>query len=162
MYFFRIFIIKLFMDLNRFFKFFKNQDSGSFEEQEIVNDNIETFREDTPVFKLGMFIRLSEFKLLNSLRGVDNNSDGDVFFMFPGMDITDDNKQEFDVVFNLLRFRHIQDLDLNNEMVIDSIKLWSEKNLEAYILDCLDYYESVEEYEKCGFLKKIQDIIQNS
>ena len=150
------------MDLNKFFKFFKSQNSSSFEEEQIVNDNIETFREDTPVFKLGMFIRLSEFKLLSSLRSVDNSSNGEVLFMLPGMDITDDNKQEFDVVFNHLRFRHIQDLDLDNEMVIDSIKLWSEKNLEAYILDCLDYYESVEEYEKCGFLKKIQDIIQNS
>ena len=151
------------MDLNKFFIFFKNNNSGSFEEV-LEEENIETFREDTPVFKLGMFIRLSEFKLINSLDGMSNGgvSNGDVFFMLPNMDITDNNKREFDLVFNLLRFRHIQDLDLDNEMVIDSIKLWSEKNLEAYILDCLDYYESVEEYEKCGFLKKIQDIIQNS
>jgi len=151
------------MDLNKFFNFFKNNNSGSFEEV-LEEENIETFREDTPVFKLGMFIRLSEFKLINSLDGMSNGgvSNGDVFFMLPNMDITDNNKREFDLVFNLLRFRHIQDLDLDNEMVIDSIKLWSEKNLEAYILDCLDYYESVEEYEKCGFLKKIQDIIQNS
>jgi hypothetical protein len=82
--------------------------------------------------------------------------------MLPAIDITNTNKAEFNSVFNMLRFRHIASLDLNNEMVIDSIKLWSEKNLEAYILDCLDYYESVEEYEKCSFLKKIQEIIQNS
>jgi len=149
------------MDLNKFFNFFKNQNTSSIEE-EIENETIETFREDTPVFKLGMFIRLSEFKILNSLKNTQDSSEGEVLFILPGMDITDSNKKEFDFVFNLLRFRHIQDLDLNNEMVIDSIKLWSEKNLEAYILDCLDYYESIEEYEKCGFLKKIQEIIQNS
>ena len=149
------------MNLNKFFNYFKNNDSGSFEEV-VEEENIETFREDTPVFKIGMFIRLSEFKLFNSLNNAQGGPESDVLFILPGIDITDDNKKEFDLVFNLLRFRHIQDLDLDNEMVIDSIKLWSEKNLEAYILDCLDYYESIEEYEKCGFLKKIQDIIQNS
>ena len=151
------------MDLNNFFNFFKNQDTGSFKE-ELVEEEVDLFREETPVFKLGMFVRLSEFKIINSLDGMNNGgiSNGEVFFMMPNMEITNNNKKEFELVFNLLRFRHIQDLDLNNEMVIDSIKLWSEKNLEAYILDCLDYYESVEEYEKCGFLKKIQEIIQNS
>ena len=149
------------MNLNKFFNIFKNQNTGSLEE-ELEQGSIETFTEDTPVFKLGMFIRLSEFKILNSLNNAQGDIKSDVLFVLPGFDVTDNNKKEFDLVFNLLRFKHIQDLDLDNEMVIDSIKLWSEKNLEAYILDCLDYYESVEEYEKCGFLKKIQDIIQNS
>ena len=151
------------MDLNNFFNYFKNNNSGSFEEA-LEEEVVETYREDTPVFKLGMFIRLSEFKIINSLEGMNNGgvSNDEVLFMMPDMDITNKNKREFELVFNLLRFRHIQDLDLDNEMVVDSIKLWSEKNLEAYILDCLDYYESVEEYEKCGFLKKIQEIIQNS
>ena len=151
------------MDLNKFFNIFKNQDTGSFEE-ELVEEKVELFREETPVFKLGMFVRLSEYKLIHSLKDIkeSDSPNDEVLFMLPSMDITETNKGEFDAVFNMLRFRHIASLDLNNEMVIDSIKLWSEKNLEAYILDCLDYYESVEEYEKCGFLKKIQDIIQNS
>jgi|TARA_R100001510_G_scaffold57359_1_gene65158 hypothetical protein len=149
------------MDLNRFFKFFKEDNNT---DGELLNeDNIELYQEETPVFKIGMFIRLSEFKIIHSLKNINNvDNQSDVLFMLPGIDIDGNNKQEFDLVFNMLRYRHIKDLDLDNEMVVDSIKLWSEKNLEAYILDCLDYYESVEEYEKCGFLKKIQDIIQNS
>jgi hypothetical protein len=149
------------MDLNRFFKFFKEDNNT---DGELLNeDNIELYQEETPVFKIGMFIRLSEFKIIHSLKNINNvDNQSDVLFMLPGIDIDSNNKQEFDLVFNMLRYRHIKDLDLDNEMVVDSIKLWSEKNLEAYILDCLDYYESVEEYEKCGFLKKIQDIIQNS
>jgi len=151
------------MDLNKFFNGFKNQDTGSFEEI-VEEEKVELFKEDTPVFRIGMFVRLSEYKIIHSLKDIKerDSSNEDVLFMLPTMDITDTNKGEFDAVFNMLRFKHIASLDLNNEMVIDSILLWSEKNLEAYILDCLDYYESVEEYEKCSFLKKIQEIIQNS
>ena len=126
------------MDLNRFFKFFKEDNNT---DGELLNeDNIELYQEETPVFKIGMFIRLSEFKIIHSLKNINNvDNQSDVLFMLPGIDIDGNNKQEFDLVFNMLRYRHIKDLDLDNEMVVDSIKLWSEKNLEAYILDCLDY-----------------------
>lgn len=77
----------------------------------------------------------------------------------PVLDIDDVKDAGEYIVFNRA-FEHIKDLDLTNDSHLDSLESRASKRLVKYIIKSIDYFVSVEEYEKCEILKKIQDQVE--
>ena len=59
-------------------------------------------------------------------------------------------------------YDHLVKLDLTNNTHLDSLQLYSDETFNFVLDKALVYFESVEEYEKCLFLKQIQDLINSS
>ena len=77
----------------------------------------------------------------------------------PVLDLEDIKDAGEYIVFNRA-FEYIKDLDLTNNSHLDSLESRSSKRLVNYIIKSIDYFVSVEEYEKCAILKKIQDQVE--
>lgn len=57
-------------------------------------------------------------------------------------------------------FEHIKDLDLTNKSHLDSLENRASKRLRNYLVKSIEYFITVEEYEKCAILKPIQDQVE--
>lgn len=123
-------------------------------EDKIQND-LDSFK-DTPIFKVGMFKKMIwnginfRKQLLDFLKKTEAE-----------LDIVDEGLDEAgDYMMYTRAYFWIQECNLQN-------KEW-EKALVNYIDEefimcfklCIKYYEELEEFEKCAFLKKIQDYIE--
>lgn len=150
------------MDLSKFFNIFSSQEKEI--ESEITDQGDFIFNEDTPLFKVGMFVKLSEFKEVVLITNHPNSKDilGQelTFYLDEGIEITDENEDEFNVVINTMRYKYLKDLDPEAEIVKDSLLMWTNRSIDKHLQDCLEYYESVEEYLNCSKLKKMIDYIE--
>lgn len=63
------------------------------------------------------------------------------------------------IVYNRA-FEHIKDLDLTNKSHLDSLENRASKRLRNYLVKSIEYFITVEEYEKCAILKSIQDQVE--
>ena len=63
------------------------------------------------------------------------------------------------IVYNRA-FEHIKDLDLTNKSHLDSLENRTSKRLRNYLVKSIEYFITVEEYEKCAILKPIQDQVE--
>jgi len=63
------------------------------------------------------------------------------------------------IVYNRA-FEHIKDLDLTNKSHLDSLENRASKRLRNYLVKSIEYFITVEEYEKCAILKPIQDQVE--
>ena len=63
------------------------------------------------------------------------------------------------IVYNRA-FEHIKDLDLTNKSHLDSLENRASKRLRNYLVKSIEYFITVEEYEKCAVLKSIQDQVE--
>jgi hypothetical protein len=59
-------------------------------------------------------------------------------------------------------YNNISKLDITHTTHLDCIKLYSDDVFKKTLEVALLYFESIEEYEKCIFLKQIQDIVNIS
>jgi hypothetical protein len=135
------------MDLNRFFSFLNNKGDQT-------EENLKTFKK-TPFFKIGMFVKL----IINGLSFKKQvimffeNSDGD-------LDMKDvDLMGEF-MMYNRAWY-WISQVDLNNEEWVNDLERSANDELITALKLSIDYFEEEEEFERCAFLKKIQDFIEN-
>ena len=58
-------------------------------------------------------------------------------------------------------YNHLAKLDLTNTTHLDSLQLLSDETFDFVLNKALLYFESVEEYEKCLFLKQVQDKVNS-
>jgi hypothetical protein len=137
------------MDLNKIFGLFNN---GSVEEQ--IYENLDTFKK-TPKFKLGMFEKLiingSNFKskIVNFFSLTDDE-----------LDIQDINDAGEFMMYNRAWF-WISQFNCDEDWIND-LKTISSNNFLGAIKLSIYYFERHEEFEKCAFLKKIQNIVEEN
>lgn len=134
------------MDINKVFGLFEEQDS---------NENSVTKLDltDSPVMWIGMFKKLIINYKVFSQQLINMFS-----LIEPPLDISDIKRASSYMVYTRA-FDYISKINTENQNHIECLKLYSDENLKQSISISLHYYESLEEYEKCAVLKKIQDVI---
>ena len=134
------------MDIDKVFNLFDEKDS-------IKNPTTKLDLTESPIMWIGMFKKLvMNYKvfsqqLINMFSSVDRPLD------------TDHIKKASTYMVYTRAFAYISKLDITNSSHIDCLKMYSDNELKQSINISLYYYESLEEYEKCAVLKKIQDMI---
>jgi hypothetical protein len=134
------------MNINKIFSLFKSP-----EEPEETISQIDL--SESPVIWIGMFKRLitnyeTFAKQLIKFLGDAN----------PDLDVNEIERASSYMVYDKA-YNHLFKLDITNETHLDCIKLYSDDTFKETLNTALIYFESVEEYEKCIFLKQIQDIV---
>jgi hypothetical protein len=137
------------MDLNKFFNSINNIPDGEIEE------NLNTIK-NTPFYKIGMFKKIV-------MRGSEFKRQIITMFQHP-LDKEDietvDNAGELMVY--LRGWFWISQIDINTEECIEDLERTSDDELHTALKLSISYFEEVEEFEKCAFLKKIQNIVQEN
>ena len=139
------------VDLNKIFGLFNDKPG-----EELIYENLETFKK-TSKFKLGMFEKLItngrnfKVKILNFFSLADEE--------FDTQDI--DDAGEF-MMYNRAWFWISQFNWDENEDWVSELKIISDDNFLIAIKLSIYYFEKYEEYEKCAFLKKIQDVVEEN
>ncbi len=137
------------MNINKIFSLFKSP-----EEPEETISQIDL--SESPIIWIGMFKRLiinyeTFAKQLIKFLGDTN----------PDLDIIEIERVSSYMVYDKA-YNHLFKLDITNETHLDCIKLYSDDIFKKTLDAALIYFESVEEYERCIFLKQIQDIVNFS
>ena len=150
----RFFLYRLFfrkkieMDLDKIFKSFNNRKKEDDEFYFIMNDN--------PIIWIKMFKKI----ILNSLNF--NKKVTNYFSDSPFKMKKDELAQASDFVIYHRGWFYVSKLDLEKESDIDAIKLLADKDLKNTIELTIKFFEDNEDYEKCAFLKKIENVISLS
>lgn len=135
------------MNINKIFEFFKSEDETNNTTQIVL---------DGPVMWIGMFKKL----ILNYetfTKQIIN------LFRMSNQDLNMDEIERASSYMVYTRaYENIAQLDINNPIHLEAIKSYSDKFFKDAIKISLNYFESIEEYEKCFVLKSIQDIINPS
>lgn len=138
------------MDLNKIFGLF----SGGGEDHKI-NENLSEFKKSS-YYKIGMFKKL----IMNGL-----NFKKSVLGMFSSS-LNDIDLKDVDLMGEFMMYHRgwywLEQLDISDPEHIKDIKNSSDPDLLVALKLCINYFEEQEEYEKCAFLKKIQDFVEES
>jgi hypothetical protein len=137
------------MNINKIFSLFKSP-----EEPEEVISQIDL--SESPVIWIGMFKKLitnyeTFAKQLIKFLGDAN----------PDLDVDEVERVSGYMVYDKA-YNHLFKLDITNKTHLDCIKLYSDDIFKKTLDAALIYFEGVEEYERCIFLKQIQDIVNLS
>jgi len=137
------------MDINKIFNLFNFKD----EEPEEPTPNVEL--SDSPIVWIGMFKKLI----------INYETFTKQLVMFFGKSELSLDVDELDRISKFMvyerAYNNICQLDLNNQMHIDCLKLYADETFIGTLSLALIYYVDIEEYEKCAFIKQIQDIINS-
>jgi hypothetical protein len=137
------------MNINKIFSLFKSP-----EEPEETISQIDL--SESPVVWIGMFKRLiinyeTFAKQLIKFLGDTN----------PDLDVVEIERISGYMVYDKA-YNHLFKLDIINQTHLDCIHLYSDDIFKKTLDAALIYFEGVEEYERCIFLKQIQDIVNLS
>lgn len=138
------------MDMNKIFGLF----SGGSEDDKI-KENLDTFKK-TPYFKIGMFKKL----LINGL----NFKKSVISFFDKSSEKIDMN--DIDLMGEFMMYQRgwywIEQIDANNETHLEDLKNSSDDDLLVALKLSINYFEGEEEFEKCAFLKKLQNLVEEN
>ena len=137
------------MDINKIFNLF---DGSSLENQaEAASDTI--IIQETPMFWIGMFKKI----ILNN----------QVFYHQLKNHLPEELLKEIaqgDDLANMVTYSrawfYISKLDLKRRLDIDALTAFTDNDLLYASEMALRFFEGKEEYEKCAYLKQIQDVIK--
>ena len=142
------------MDINHIFNLFG--DSGSkYNENSPSSINMEDF-EKTPSYKIGMFKKIIlnqhvfQKKLINMFKTPKDD------FGMEGMD------EVGEYIAHHRAWDYIKNCIIENEMWQDSLSIQNDENLETAVKLSISFFEELEEYEKCAFLKKIELFLKDN
>jgi len=137
------------MNINKIFSLFKSP-----EEPEETVTQIDL--SESPVMWIGMFKRMivNYETFAKQLIQFFKSSE-------PSLDVEEIERASGYMVYSKA-YDHLAKLDLTNNTHLDSLQLYSDETFSFVLDKALVYFESVEEYEKCLFLKQIQDIVNLS
>jgi hypothetical protein len=137
------------MDLNRFFSFFNDRsDSDRLEE------NLTSFKK-TPYFKIGVFTKLimNGLSFKKQVIMLFENSDGNL------------DMRDVDLMGEFMMYQRawywISQLDWTDEEWLNDLRRSSNNELLTAVKLSINFFEDEEEFEKCAFLKKIQDFVED-
>jgi hypothetical protein len=139
------------MDLNKIFKLFGSSDKE--EEHKEVVEQIDL--SESPMMWIGMFKRMitNYETFAKQLIQFFKSSE-------PSLDMEEVERASSYMVYDKA-YNHLAKLDLTNTTHLDSLQLLSDETFEFVLNKALLYFESVEEYERCLFLKQIQDKVNS-
>ena len=139
------------MDLNKIFKLFGSSDKEE-EHKEVVT---QVDLSESPMIWIGMFKRMitNYETFAKQLIQLFKSSE-------PSLDMDEVERASSYMVYDKA-YNHLAKLDLTNVTHLDSLQLLSDETFEFVLNKALLYFESVEEYEKCLFLKQIQDKVNS-
>jgi len=140
------------MDLNKIFKLF-----GSFDKEEEPKEVVtQVDLSESPMMWIGMFKKMiiNYETFVKQLIQFFKSSE-------PSLDVEEIEKVSSYMVYNKA-YDHLFKLDLTNKTHLDSLQLYLDETFSFVLNKALLYFESIEEYEKCLFLKQIQDLINSS
>ena len=118
-----------------------------------LDESLDVFK-DTPYFKVGMFCKMinngSNFtkQLLNFFKTSDDH------IAMSGVG------EVGEIMMYNRALSWIQDCDLDKDEWKLAFHDHKEKDILKCIIKSIEYYEKIEEYETCAFLKKIQNCIE--
>jgi hypothetical protein len=139
------------MDLNKIFKLFGSSDKEE-EHKEVVT---QVDLSESPMMWIGMFKRMitNYETFAKQLIQFFKSSE-------PSLDMEEVERASSYMVYDKA-YNHLAKLDLTNTTHLDSLQLLSDETFEFVLNKALLYFESVEEYERCLFLKQIQDKVNS-
>tara|TARA_Y100000593_G_C4125582_1_gene244798 strand:- start:17 stop:550 length:534 start_codon:yes stop_codon:yes gene_type:complete len=141
------------VNIERIFKQFQKEIDNKKEGEILV---IGTNIKENPILWLSMFkkIVLNHVNFIEQIKNFFQNED-------VGMEIEEIDKAGEYIIFNRAWY-YISNIDINNKEDRDIIKLTADDELLSAIKIVLRFFESIEDYEKCSFIKRIQDEVKLS
>lgn len=136
------------MNINKIFNLFKSPEEP---EEEISQIDLS----DSPVVWVGMFKRLVTNYEIFARQIIKFLGDAN-----PDLDVVEIERASSYMVYTKA-YNNLVKLDSNNPNHLDCIKLYSDETFKKTLEAALIYFENLEEYEKCIFLKQIQDIVNS-
>ena len=120
-----------------------------------IENDIEEFR-NTPQFKVGMFYKM----IWNG-----NNFRDQIFSFFGNSNLEKDFTLGLDEASDYMMYTRayywIQECNLQDKEWEEALIYYLDKELINCLKLSIKYYEEIEEFEKCAFLKKIQTFLEN-
>ena len=110
--------------------------------------------QDSPAFKLGMFKKIIfnhlsfNDSLINLVKRVDEDFD------------VDDVKNASEYIIYTKAWEFIVDFDLKDTESFSILKKYSSQELQASFKLAINFFQEIEEYEKCSHLHQIEKAIQ--
>ena len=135
------------------FGFPEDDGESPYGKRDELNESLDVFKE-TPHFKVGMFCKMIKNgkSFTKQLLGFFKTSNDPI-------DLSGIDEASEIMMYNRA-FSWIQECDLED----DNWKLALHNHKEKGIIECLigsiKYFESIEEYETCAFLKKLQNFTE--
>lgn len=132
------------MDINKIFEVFRPEDE--------VNESTQiTF--DGPIMWIGMFKKLITNYEVFTKQII-------LFFKTSNQDLDmDDIERASSYMVYTRAYDNLSKLDVSNPIHVEVLKIYSDEYFITSLKNSLSYFETIEEYEKCAFLKQIQDTI---
>ena len=129
------------------------EDDDKFKKE--IDDSLDVFKE-TPNFKVGMFCKMitNGSSFTNQLLNFFKTSNDPI-------DLTGVDEASEIMMYNRA-LSWIQECDLKKDEWKLALHNHKEKDILGCIKNSIEYYERVEEYETCAFLKKIQDCVEET
>ena len=119
-----------------------------------IENDIEEFR-NTPQFKVGMFYKM----IWNG-----NNFRDQIFSFFGNSNLEKDFTLGLDEASDYMMYTRayywIQECNLQDKEWEEALIYYLDKELISCLKLSIKYYEEIEEFEKCAFLKKIQTFLE--
>ena len=140
----------MYMDANKIFDLFSNED-----DKEKIENDLTNFK-NSPYYKLGIFKKLIMNGTVFKKNVVKFFSKSEEEF-----DLKDIGLAGEFIMYNRAWF-WISQVDISSEDWIEDIEKISDEEFYVAIKLTMHYFEEQEEYEKCAFLKKLQDIVKKS
>ena len=111
---------------------------------------------ESPILWLGMFkkIVVNHVNFIGQIKDFFENENVDI-------EITEIDKAGEYIIFNRA-WCYISNIDINDKVNQDAIKLTADDELLSATKTVLRFFESIEDYEKCSFIKRIQDEVKLS
>ena len=139
------------IDPEKIFNLFSQIDEGE-TSQKVVGQLMKV--QDSPAFKLGMFKKIIfnhlsfNDSLINLVKRVDEDFD------------VDDVKNASEYIIYTKAWEFIVDFDLKDTESFSILKKYSSQELQASFKLAINFFQEIEEYEKCSHLHQIEKEIQ--
>jgi hypothetical protein len=137
------------MDISRIFDLFNNNESDQNDDVSLLIDF-----SDHPLYFIGGFNKVISNHLFFAEYTIKNFQK-----ISPDIDIKELEKAGEELMFRKA-WGYIKNLDLNKSFHLDSLKVKADKHMVHNLQISISFFEDLEEYEKCAFLKKIKDKIE--
>lgn len=137
------------MDISRIFDLFNNNESDQNDDVSLLIDF-----SDHPLYFIGGFNKVISNHLFFAEYTIKNFQK-----ISPDIDIKELEKAGEELMFRKA-WGYIKNLDLNKSFHLDSLKVKADKHMVHNLQISISFFESLEEYEKCAFLKKIENKIE--
>jgi len=133
------------MDLDKIFREFKN---GINTEERKYNVGM---LNDNPIVLIGMFKKI----ICNNL--FFDKKIGKLFNYQEVNFTKQDLAKASEYIIYHRAWYYILNIKISNQMDLDAIKLSSDKDFKKALENAMRFFENIEEYERCAFLKKIHE-----